>query len=90
MNNFLFSSEKNLTLFDTDNDYILFDISDELYAIKILDIKEIVSNRTIVEVEDLPEYIKGFANIRNIIFPIFELKQDLALENSKNMVNIVL
>ena len=84
MNNFLFSSEKNLTLFDTDNDYILFDISDELYAIKILDIKEIVSNRTIVEVEDLPEYIKGFANIRNIIFPIFELKQDLALENSKN------
>mgnify|MGYP000028170649 CR=1 FL=1 len=83
MNNFLFSSEKNLTLFDTDNDYILFDISDELYAIKILDIKEIVSNRTIVEVEDLPEYIKGFANIRNIIFPIFELKQDLALENSK-------
>ena len=83
MNNFLFSSEKNLSLFDTDNDYILFDISDELYAIKILDIKEIVSNRTIVEVEDLPEYIKGFANIRNIIFPIFELKQDLALENSK-------
>lgn len=49
-----------------------------------------MSNRTIVEVEDLPEYIKGFANIRNIIFPIFELKQDLALENSKNMVNIVL
>lgn len=83
MNNLLFSSEKNLTLFDTDNDYILFDISDELYAIQILDIKEIVSNRTIIEVDDLPEYIKGFANIRNIIFPIFDFKKDLALENSK-------
>ena len=83
MNNFLFSSEKNLTLFDTENDYILFEISDELYAIKVLEIKEIVSNRTIIELEDLPEHIKGFANIRNTIFPIFDLKQDLALEKSK-------
>ncbi len=83
MNNFLFSSEKNLTLFDIENDYILFEISEEIYAIKILDIKEIVSNRTIIEVDDLPEYIKGFANIRNIIFPVFDLKQDLSLENSE-------
>lgn len=83
MNNFLFSSEKNLTLFDIENDYILFEIAEEIYAIKILDIKEIVSNRTIIEVDDLPEYIKGFANIRNIIFPVFDLKQDLSLENSE-------
>lgn len=83
MQNILFSSEKNLSLFNTENDYIVFEISEELYAIKLLNIKEIVSNRNIVEVPDLPEIIKGFANIRNVIFPVFDLKTNLALENIK-------
>lgn len=83
MNNILFSSEKNLALFDIENDYVLFEISEEIFAIKILDIKEIVNNRAIVEIEDLPEYIKGFTNIRNTIFPVFDFKEEFPLENSQ-------
>lgn len=83
MQNILFSSDKNLSLFNTENDYIVFEIAEELYAIKLLNIKEIVSNRNIVEVADLPEIIKGFANIRNVIFPVFDLKTNLTLENMK-------
>ena len=83
MQNILFSSEKNLSLFNIENDYVVFEISEELYAIKLLNIKEIVSNRNIVEVEDLPDIVKGFANIRNVIFPVFDLKKNLALENIK-------
>ena len=81
MKNLVFSSEKNLSLFNIENDYILFQISDDIYAIKILDIKEIISNRKIVEIEDLPKYITGIVNIRNVIFPIFDLKKNLPLEN---------
>ncbi len=83
MHNIQFATETNLILSNVDNDYVLFEISDELYALKLLNIKEIVSNRNIVEIEDLPDFIKGFANIRNVIFPIFDLKKNLALENIK-------
>lgn len=83
MQNMLFASEKNLTLFNVENDYILFEISEEFYAVKLLNIKEIVSNRNIVEIDDLPDFIRGFANIRNVIFPIFDFKKNLALENMK-------
>ena len=83
MHNIQFATETNLILSNIINDYVLFEISDELYALKLLNIKEIVSNRNIVEIEDLPDFIKGFANIRNVIFPIFDLKKNLALENIK-------
>lgn len=82
MQNNLFSSEKKLSLFNIENDYILFEIAEELYAVKLLNVKEIVSNRHIVEVDDLPDLVKGFANIRNVIFPVFDLKKNLTFENT--------
>lgn len=83
MQNTLFSLEKKTDLFDIKNDYVLFEIAELFFAIKLLDIKEIVSNRNIVEVDDLPNIVKGFANIRNNIFPVFDIKKGFALENIK-------
>lgn len=84
MQNNLFSSENKMSLFNVENDYILFEIAEELYAVKLLNVKEIVSNRNIVEVDDLPDFVKGFANIRNVIFPIFDLKKSMIHENIKD------
>jgi len=81
-NNFFFSETK-LSLFNVENDYMIFEISENLYAVKILSVKEIVSNREIFFVEDLPEFFSGFANIRSTIFPVFDLKKTLSIKTPK-------
>jgi len=83
MKNFLFNSRENLSLFNVKNDYVLFDIGEETFAIKLLDIKEIVANRNIAAIDDLPPHISGLTNIRGIIFPVFDLKIFFNFENSK-------
>jgi len=56
-----------------------FMLSDEQYALDILEIKEIVRLHAITPVPRSPSWLKGIVTLRGIIVPIFDLRSRLGL-----------
>jgi purine-binding chemotaxis protein CheW len=56
-----------------------FMLSDEQYALDILEVKEIVRLHTITPVPRSPAWLKGIVTLRGIIVPIFDLRSRLGL-----------
>jgi purine-binding chemotaxis protein CheW len=54
-------------------------LSDEQYALDILEIKEIVRLHAITPVPRAPAWLKGIVTLRGIIVPIFDLRSRLGL-----------
>jgi purine-binding chemotaxis protein CheW len=56
-----------------------FMLSDEQYALDILEIKEIVRLQAITPVPRSPPWLKGIVTLRGVIVPIFDLRSRLGL-----------
>jgi len=56
-----------------------FMLSDEQYALDILEIKEIVRLHAITPVPRSPAWLKGIVTLRGVIVPIFDLRRRLGL-----------
>ena len=56
-----------------------FMLSDEQYALDILEVKEIVRLHAITPVPRSPAWIKGIVTLRGVIVPIFDLRSRLGL-----------
>jgi purine-binding chemotaxis protein CheW len=56
-----------------------FMLSDEQYALDILEVKEIVRLHAITPVPRSPSWLKGIMTLRGVIVPIFDLRSRLGL-----------
>ncbi len=60
---------------DTDgNQFLTFQLGEELYGVDILRVQEIKGYTTVTKIPNTPEYIKGVLNLRGTIVPIVELR----------------
>jgi len=57
-----------------------FMLSDEEYALDILEIKEIVRYQPVTPVPRSPAWLKGIVTLRGVIVPVFDLRSRLGLE----------
>jgi len=64
---------------ETQIELLGFMLSDEQYALDILEVKEIVRMHAITPVPRSPEWIKGIVTLRGVIVPIFDLRSRLGL-----------
>ncbi len=60
-----------------------FMLSDEQYALDILEVKEIVRLHAITMVPRSPPWLKGIVTLRGVIVPIFDLRSRLGLAQSE-------
>ncbi|MBJ6727725.1 chemotaxis protein CheW [Geomesophilobacter sediminis] len=58
---------------------LCFRVADEVYAIDILDIKEIVRPREVTEVPRVPGFVRGILSLRGVIIPVFDMRLRLGL-----------
>ena len=65
---------------DEINKYITFEIKGNDYGINILFVRDIIGLQRIMEVPDLPEYIKGIINLRGKIIPVMDVRERFGLE----------
>ncbi|NVL90492.1 MAG: purine-binding chemotaxis protein CheW [Desulfobacterales bacterium] len=63
-------------------EYVIFLISEQIYGIEILKIKEVVSYRKITPLPNMKGLIKGIINLRGIILPIFDLREKFHLQET--------
>jgi len=59
-----------------------FMLSDEEYALDILEIKEIIRPQAVTSVPRTPEYLKGIITLRGVIVPLFDLRCRLGLKET--------
>ncbi|MDP2902422.1 MAG: chemotaxis protein CheW, partial [Methylovulum sp.] len=64
--------------------YLTFTLGDEIYALGILNIKEIINYGYLTEVPMMPIFVRGFINLRGSVVPVI----DLAARFSKGSTQI--
>jgi purine-binding chemotaxis protein CheW len=64
-------------------EYLCFRVSDEIYGINIMDIKEIIKPREVTEVPRAPSFVSGIISLRGIITPIIDMLDRLGLSREK-------
>ncbi|HUW42547.1 MAG TPA: chemotaxis protein CheW [Rectinemataceae bacterium] len=68
---------------DTQLQLVTFQISDELYGIDIMDVKEIVRVQDIRSIPNAPSYVEGLFNLRGEIIPIISLHKRFHLKKAQ-------
>lgn len=56
------------------NQYLTFQLGEELYGVDILRVQEIKGYTTVTKIPNTPPHIKGVLNLRGTIVPIVELR----------------
>ena len=59
---------------------VVFKLANEEYALRIEEIKEVVLTPGITHIPQVPEYIRGVANVRGNILAIVDLQKRLGIE----------
>lgn len=73
--------EKNAHL-DERNQYVIFQIGNEEFGLKILQTKEIHPYTKITRVPNAPHFVKGVINIRGEIIPVVDLRDRFDLDEA--------
>jgi len=64
-------------------EFLCFRVSSEIYAINIMEIKEIIKPREVTEVPRAPDFVSGVLSLRGIIIPIFNMRLRLGLAGNE-------
>jgi purine-binding chemotaxis protein CheW len=68
---------------DTQIQLVTFQISEELYGVDIMDVKEIVRVQDIRAIPNAPAYVEGLFNLRGEIVPIISLHKRFHLKKAQ-------
>ena len=63
-----------------DNQYLTFILSDEEYGVDILRVQEIKGWDSVTSIPNTPRHIKGVINLRGIIVPIVDLREQFKMD----------
>src|SRR5690554_5459942 len=61
------------------NQFLTFNLGEELYGVDILRVQEIKGYAAVTKIPNTPSHIKGVLNLRGTIVPIIELRTKFAL-----------
>ena len=61
------------------NTFLSFIVCDELYAVNVTKVLEVLEKQNITRVPNAPDYIKGIINFRGEVVPVFESRKKFNL-----------
>jgi purine-binding chemotaxis protein CheW len=64
----------------TYQEFLSFKVSNEVYGVDIMDIKELIKPRDVTEVPRAPSFVSGIISLRGVIIPIIDMLDRLGLE----------
>lgn len=76
---FIADDASNLIVVESFKEFLCFRVSDEIYGINIMDIKEIIKPRVVTEVPRAPAFVTGVLSLRGTIIPIIDMRIRLGL-----------
>lgn len=67
--------------------YITFKLNDELYAIEVSQVREVLDLPQITRVPATPDYLKGVVNVRGEAIPVVDLRSKFDLPDTGDTVH---
>jgi len=79
----LMSDAQTVSKEDIYQKFLCFKVSNEVYGIDIMDIKELIKPREVTEVPRAPSFVSGIISLRGVIIPIIDLLDRLSLARAE-------
>ena len=67
--------------------YLTFKLDDEVFALDILKVREVLDFTTITKVPRTPEFMRGVINLRGSVVPVVDLRLKFGMTKTENTVN---
>lgn len=67
---------------ESSREFLCFRVSDEIYGIDIMEIKEIIKPGNVTEVPRAPAFVSGILSLRGVIIPVIDMRIRLGLARS--------
>jgi len=77
----------NDTAITTASQYLTFKIGDELFALDVSQVREVLYLSTITKVPGSPPFMRGVINVRGSVVPVIDLRIKFGLPETVNTLN---
>jgi purine-binding chemotaxis protein CheW len=72
---------------DTTNQYLTFTLGDEVFALDIASVREVLEYTSITKVPRTPKYIRGVINLRGRAVPVVDVRLKFGMPETPRTVN---
>ena len=67
--------------------YLTFKLDQELYAVDIVKVREVLEFTTVTKVPRTPDFMRGVINLRGSVVPVVDMRLKLGLTQTEKTVN---
>ena len=65
--------------------YLTFTLDDELFALEIMKVREVLDYTTVTKVPKTPDFMRGVINLRGSVVPVIDLRLKFGMEAAKDL-----
>jgi purine-binding chemotaxis protein CheW len=69
------------------NQYLTFNLAEELYALNISSVREVLEFTEVVKVPKMPDFMTGVINLRGIVVPVLDLRLKFGLGDTEKTID---
>jgi purine-binding chemotaxis protein CheW len=77
----------NAAVITETNQYLTFKLSDEVYALDIGKVREVLDFTAVTKVPRTPEFMRGVINLRGSVVPVVDMKLKFGMPMTEKTVN---
>ena len=67
--------------------YLTFQLDDEVFAIDVANVREILEYNSVTRVPKSPEYMRGVINLRGSVVPVFDMRLKFGMTGTERTIN---
>ncbi len=67
--------------------YLTFRLGDEMFALDVRQVREVLDMRSITKVPRAPDFLKGVINVRGSVVPVADMRYKFAMERTEESSN---
>ena len=67
--------------------YLTFQLGDEIFAIDVANVREILEYNSVTRVPRSPEYMRGVINLRGSVVPVFDMRLKFGMAGTEKTIN---
>lgn len=70
-----------------DNNYLIFTLNGENYALPVTDILEVLLVPEITQIPRMPDFMRGVFNLRGAVIPVLDLRRKFGMEETRQGIS---
>ena len=71
----------------TSSQYLVFTLAEELYAVEVYDVKEVLEYTTVTRVPKTQEFMRGVINLRGSVVPVIDLRLKFQMGETEKTID---